>query len=245
MATGPLRYREVLLKPPAKRPVRIGILGGIGPESTAAFYRQLIMRLQKRGLINSNEDFPQIIINSVPAPELLLDEITDANLSSYVDGLKQLDAFGVDFIVMVCNTIHLFYEELQGKIKTPILDLREEVRKTIDREKVAGFLILGTHETIRRGLYNFDGVKCIEPNKKEETVLADAIFDFNRGMNRNRQKRNVEMICAKYLETKRVGTIVLGCTELALMIGKTKYKTVNTLDVLTNATIRGFETLRK
>ena len=92
---------------------RIGVLGGVGPEATGEFYNKLIRRLQEKGSIKSNRDFPQIIINSIPAPELIYDKISDEELQPYIKGLKELDKFGVDFIIMICNTIHLYYDKLQ------------------------------------------------------------------------------------------------------------------------------------
>ena len=58
-----------------KNNFKIGILGGIGPEATGEFYNKLIKRLQEKDLIKSNKDFPQIFINSIPAPELIYDYI--------------------------------------------------------------------------------------------------------------------------------------------------------------------------
>ncbi len=88
------------------------MLGGIGPEATGEFYSKLIRSLQEKKLIKNNKDFPHIIINSIPAHELISHKISDEELKPYIEGLKELDKFGVDFIVMVCNTIHLFYDEL-------------------------------------------------------------------------------------------------------------------------------------
>ena len=64
------------------------------------------MRLQENGHIKNNKDFPQIIVNSIPAPELIQETVSDSDLTPYVSGLRELDRFGVDVIVMVCNTIH-------------------------------------------------------------------------------------------------------------------------------------------
>ena len=114
-----------------KRGIKIGVLGGIGPEATALFYKKLILQIQKELEIQSNTDFPQIIINSIPAPELVGNKIKEKELGPYVKGLKELDSMGPDFIIMVCNTIHLYLDYLQGHVKTPILNLREEIRKEL------------------------------------------------------------------------------------------------------------------
>lgn len=169
--------------------LRIGVLGGIGPEATAEFYTKLIRELQKSGFIKSNKDFPQIVINSVPAPELVYEKITDADLSFYLAGLRELDSFGVDFIVMVCNTIHLFYDNLQSQIKTPILDLRKMVENTIKERGINSVLVLGTPSTIDKGLYDFVGVTSIKPTKNETEQLSTAIFNFNNGTNKENQSK--------------------------------------------------------
>jgi len=218
-------------------------LGGIGPEATGEFYNKLIHRLQEKKLIKSNRDFPQIVINSIPAPELIYDKISDEELRPYINGLKELDKFGVDFIVMVCNTIHLYYEKLQREINTPILDLRKEVRKMLKRNGIKSVLIIGTPNTIKQGLYRFEGIKTFEPNKIEMKLLTNAIFDFNRGVKTRKEIEKVKSICEKYI-SKGAEAIVLACTELALMLDKQEFPIINTIDVLVDATIRKFLHIR-
>ena len=115
--------------------LKIGVLGGIGPEATGKFYLKLIKKLQSEGLIRKNEDFPNIFINSIPAPELIFNKLDSADIELYLQGLQELDLVQPDFIVMVCNTIHLFHQELQSKIKSPLIDLRKEVEQEIKRLK--------------------------------------------------------------------------------------------------------------
>src|SRR3989338_9160267 len=124
-------------------PSTIGILGGIGPEATGLFYLALIRRLQEQGLIRRNQDFPRIVINSIPAPELVQDSPSQDDLRPYLDGLKALDRLGVDFIVMVCNTIHLYHDRLQQAITAPLMDLRAAVKQAMLRRRVP-VLLLGT-----------------------------------------------------------------------------------------------------
>ena len=216
--------------------MRIGILGGIGPESTAIYYSKFISEFQKRGLINTNKDFPQIIINSIPAPELINDKIFEEGLKPYIKGLKELDEFGVDFIVMVCNTIHLYYDKLQKEINTPILDLREELKKLLKRNGIKSILVIGTPNTIKQGLYKFEDIKYFELTEKEIEQLTDLIFNFNKGIKKEKQIKKVTKICQKYLN-EGVEVIILGCTEFAIMLDKAKFPKINTIDVLVEATI--------
>ena len=192
--------------------------------------------MQKLCLIKKNEDFPQIIINSIPAPELIHNKISEQELSPYFKGLEELDAFGVDFIVIVCNTAHLFLNVFQSKIETPILNLREEVKRVLMKEKIKSFLILGTPTTIKKGLYSFEKIKTIEPNEEEIKELSKAIFNFNKGIDKKEQTDKVRKICKKYLDNG-AETVVLGCTEFAVMLHKEKIPKINTINVLVDATI--------
>ena len=214
--------------------IKIGILGGIGPEATGLFYNMLIKRLQQKGMIRSNKDFPQIIINSIPAPELIYDSISSNELSPYLDGLEEIDKFGVDFIVMVCNTIHLYYNEFAQHISTPIINLKEELHKQLIRKNVSAALILGTPSTIKRGLYRFDNIKSLEPNEAELKQLTKAIFNYNKGYQKERQVSKVRRICKKYLN-KGAEMVILGCTEFAVMLKNEKFPKIDTIKVLVDS----------
>jgi aspartate racemase len=216
---------------------RVGVLGGIGPEATAEFYRKLIERIQEEGLIESNTDFPQIVINSIPAPELIYDEVSEEELKPYIEGLRELERFGVDFIVMVCNTIHLYYNKLQSAIETEILDLRAEVRRVLNERGAKATLVIGTPNTIKRGLYRFEGIKSFEPSSREIKELSEAIFNFNRGIDKQAQIQRVKKLYEKYL-SMGAEAVILGCTEFAVMLSEEEMPKINTIDVLVDATIR-------
>jgi len=215
--------------------IRIGILGGIGPEATGQYYLKLVRDLQRTGLITENTDFPQIIINSIPAPELI-GTISQELLEPYKTGLRQLDEFGVDVIVMVCNTIHLYHKELQSVVRAHIIDLRQKVKEKMIREGVKKVTILGTPSTIRRGLYKFDGIDYIDILDQEIDDLSAAIFRYNKGENKIVQEKLVEKIARKYLD-RGAETIVLGCTEFAVMLDGVNIPKIDTSDVLVEETI--------
>lgn len=228
--------------------VRIGVLGGIGPEATGEFYLKLIRKIQRKKLIKSNVDYPQVIINSIPAPELPI-EAANVHISikdvdpSYINGLKELDKIGVDFIVMVCNTIHLFYNEFQKDIKTPILNLREEMRKTLIDRGIRSIVVLGTPWTIKMGLYRFKEIKEFQLTEDEIKQLYSSIHNFTIGFEKEKQRRVVKRICEKYVKMGAEAAI-LGCTELAVMLRRTALPTINSIDVLVEATINKFCQLR-
>src|SRR3989344_7277663 len=107
----------------------IGVLGGIGPGSSAFFYEQLVSKFKEKYKPKQNIDYPRIIINSIPAPELTSGE-NQSKWQFYVDGLSFLETES-DFIVIVCNTAHAFYDDFAKIISKPLLDLRALVHKTL------------------------------------------------------------------------------------------------------------------
>lgn len=140
---------------------------------------------------------------------------------------------------MVCNTIHLYYDRLQKEINTPIVDLRKEVRKLLKRRGIKSAFIIGTPNTIKQGLYRFKDIKSLEPDEEEMKLLTNVIFNFNKGIDKEKQTEKVKKICEKYL-SRGVETIILGCTEFAVMLGKENIPLINTIDVLVEATIQNF-----
>ncbi|MDD3083502.1 MAG: aspartate/glutamate racemase family protein [Candidatus ainarchaeum sp.] len=208
----------------------------MGPEATGIFYLKLIKRLQEKNMIICNQDFPQIIINSIPAKELVEENISKNDLNIYLKGLKELDAFSVDFIVMVCNTIYLFRKKLQKNIKTPIIDLKKEVYKEIIKSRKQKILVLGTQITIKK-LYNFSKIKIFKPNKKEINIISKSIFLFNSGKNKKEQVIKVKNIIKKYFG-KGAKIVILGCTELGVMLEKENIQKIDSIDVLVEFVIK-------
>jgi len=201
--------------------MKIGVLGGIGPEATGSFYNLLIRKLQQ-GHVKRNEDYPQIIINSINAPELV-GEIADKDLEPYFSGLKELDMHEPDIIVMVCNTIHLFHKELNSSVRAEVLDLGSAVRGRIRGKTV----VFGTPETVKR-LYRLDNAVIPE----EIEFLSQAIVEFNRG---NRDVvRDVERIAMRYSDS----TILLGCTEFAEMLRHLDIRKIDSVEVMVDEVVK-------
>lgn len=220
--------------------IRIGVLGGIGPEATARFYGNLIKALQKEG-IDSNLDYPQIFINSIPANELIHETASEEDLRMYVNGIRELDGMHPDFVVLVCNTIHLFMDLLAEHAGSEIFDLRKEVRRCLVEKKRV--LVLGTMLTVNSGLYRFDGVNYETLNGDELEILQRAISKFNLGKDYQEEKRRITDICNKSVNS---GTdcVVLGCTELVGILENEDLPTLDTINLLVDGTIRRLNEIR-
>lgn len=216
----------------------IGILGGIGPEATGKFYLSLINKLQKSKQIKSNLDFPQIIINSIPAPELIYEKISKKDLIPYIKGIKELERYGSDFIIMVCNTIHLFLKRLEKETNIPIIDLREEVKQLLKEIGVRSTIVIGTPGVINGGLYKYKNIRTHELSKSDIDRIIEAIFKFNRGINKDKQAKIVKNIVSKHMKRTKAQLIIAGCTEISLMLQETELPVLDTMDVLLEAVLK-------
>ena len=215
---------------------RIGILGGIGPEATGTFYLNIIKKIQEKFDLKSNTEFPKIFINSINAPELIHSNVSKSELQSYVDGLRELDKFNPDFIVMACNTIHLFHTELQKTTHARILDMQNEINAELKRRRIKSFLILATPMTTYGNLYAVDGAKCFRPNKNELEEIANYIKRYNSGHISKRDMKNFRKIINKY---RKLGaeSVILGCTELSLLAKDMEVPKIDAMDIMVEATL--------
>ncbi|MFH1592508.1 MAG: amino acid racemase [Candidatus Woesearchaeota archaeon] len=213
-----------------KKPI-IGVLGGVGPEATAEFYKRLILKMQEGRIVKQNTDYPQIIINSIPGEELFRENV---DLEPYFDGLKELEDIGADFIVIVCNTAHYFFNRFQERVDTPLLDLREEVKGYLNRKKIKSVTVLGSHITINSNLFNLE-IPQNNPNKQEINFLDSIIESYlARGEKKNIARFN--KLVEKY--SRKSDVILSACTELSLLLRETNISFVDTMDILIDSTIK-------
>ncbi len=143
-------------------------------------------------------------------------------LKSLVSGCKLLEKDKCKFIVIPCNTAHYWYEDLQKKIKTPILSMPKEVykytKKNCKKNSKIGFL--STEATLRTGVYNkyFDkNFTLISPKKIiQKRNVNKAIKLVKMGKVREAEKAIKPAI--NYLISMKCKKIILGCTELPIAI---------------------------
>ncbi len=221
----------------------IGLLGGIGPESTGYFYLKLINQFVRTYNPKQNTEYPHILINSIPAPELTLQEGTKEVLAPYIQGLKVLENAGVDVIGIICNTAYVYFDALQKEISVPIINIRSEVEKKLKDLNIQSITALATPYTLASGLYHFEGFKNIGIDADDVKKLAKAISNYNLGLNKEDQKRIVHSLINTY--AKQSDIIILGCSEVALMAEGVHVITINPMDMLIEVLLEKVSFLKK
>ena len=215
----------------------IGILGGMGTQAGLDFCNKLAT--QYRGKID--QDYPLFFLynkSNIPGRPESIGNTTGTlsnrfeNISSkrkyekvlknLIDGCKKLEKAKCKFIVIPCNTAHYWYDDLQKKIRIPIINMPKEVfnhtKKTCKKNSKIG--LLATEGTLKTKVYDKifskDYELCFPTNKLQKKSVNKAIKEVKMGNVKNAAK--VIQSSIKYLINNKCKKIILGCTELPIAI---------------------------
>jgi len=202
----------------------VGIVGGVGPAASNKFC-ELLIKNKKASIDQENIPFihycnPQISDRTDyalhggenPIPEI-------------IQTCNKLKHIGADFLIIPCNTAHLFLQEIQESVDIPIIDmiklLVNRVKK--DNPSIKKIGILGTSATVKLKLYeryfNLVGIKTIVPNDSDqEKLVMKGIYSVKAG--KNLFPKKLLKKAAENLIKKGAEGIVLGCTEIPLVLNQ-------------------------
>jgi aspartate racemase len=198
----------------------IGILGGMGTQAGLDFCNKLTML--NRGKID--QKYPLFILynkSDIPGRPENLHKYSKV-LKSLVKGCLLLQDSKCRFIVIPCNTAHYWYNDLQKKIKIPIINMPKEVylHAKNNCKKNSKIGILATEGTLKTNIYNkffYKKFTLVSPNKTLQiNSVNKAIKYVKMGKIKNAEKAIKPAI--NYLIKMKCNKIILGCTELPIAI---------------------------
>jgi aspartate racemase len=218
----------------------LGIIGGLGPETTARFYMEVVFACSK---ISGRR--PQILISNVAVPlsvekELITEAKNEKNILPFLlNATKQLEKGGASFIVIPCNTVHIFIEEIRKSVNIPVLSIIEETSNFLRREKVKEVGVFATTATIKNKLFdeklNMCGIEMVTPKDINQARMGAII---NRLVS-NQQTKNDKDEFLKIIEDTNVKNAILACTDLQILDPKIdEVKIFDTMDILAKAAVR-------
>jgi aspartate racemase len=201
---------------------KIGILGGMSPESTVLYYEHITRSYTARF---GDYGYPEILIYSV-------------NFQKFVDwqhkgqwhetfgemagAMEKLRLAGADFGLIATNTMHIVFDEVQSAVRMPLLSI---VDATAEAIRIAGLPCIGLLGTVftmkerffRDGLER-SGISALVPESEEQERVNDVIYQqLCRGEIRSESRRLFLEIIDR-LRSRGAQGIVLGCTEIPLLI---------------------------
>ena len=200
----------------------IGLIGGMSWESTVTYYKIINETVKERlGGLHS----AKCILYSVDFQEI---EECQANGNWEKSGeilgeaANNLEKAGADFIVICTNTMHKVVNQIKEKISIPILHIAEMTAEKILEKGLKNIALLGTKYTLEQDFYKSKliekGINVIIPDKNDIEIINEVIYDeLCLGIiNSNSKKKFLEIV--DKLRNKGAEGIILGCTEIGLLI---------------------------
>lgn len=222
----------------------IGILGGMGPEASSNLYSKIIKYTQNRYGAVQDTDYPPFIIYSLPLSGFDETGIVDKELvkKQLIEGVKKLESAGCNLIIIGCNTVHIFFDEMQAVVKIPILNIIEETKKKIlsfGYKKVGLFASESTNKTkLYQNKFLENGIEVISPNKEQQKILNQVIEHVMGGNQKTEDIIVLKDIARDYIK-QGAEAIVMGCTEIPLAINQshTDIKLFDTIEIIVQSAV--------
>ena len=221
---------------------KIGLVGGIGPASTVDYYLGLIERC--RAEFGENV-YPEIVIDSVSlttATDFFAQNNFDGNAQLMLKSLADLRAAGAEIAAITANTEHIIWDKIKDFFEIPVVSIVEATAAEILRKGYKRVLILGTIFTMKSGLYEKPlaerGITPIVPTDEDKEIIAGLFFpNLENGIVVPEDKVKMLEIVGRYVREKDADAVLLGCTELPLMIkdGDLDVPLLNTTQIHINA----------
>jgi aspartate racemase len=211
-------------------PGLIGVLGGMGPLATVDFMQKLIAATALANGAHRDQDHVPVVVSSIP-------QIPDRVAAFRGEGISPLAAMvssgqrlinaGAGLIVVPCNTAHLWFAELEAALQAPMLHLVDAALEDAASGMQAGanLGLLCTDATLASGLYQtraaqsekYAAVHWTLPTASEMlTLVVPGIQAVKLGQ--LDQARDLLSEAAKALVRRGAGSLVLGCTEIPLVL---------------------------
>ena len=205
----------------------LGIIGGLGPESTIEYYRFLLDRHRMRA---PDESAPHLLIDSLDVHRgiAMLDANDLPGLTNYIAAsVERLARAGAEIALIAANTPHLVFEEIEKRAPIPMISI---VRAACDRAqhlKLKRLGLIGTGFTMRARFY-FDvfqsaGIELVVPEEAERILIHQKyISELLKNEFRPESRATILQIIARLQSQERIEALLLAGTELPLLLRGTE-----------------------
>lgn len=222
----------------------VGIIGGMGPETTAEFYSELILKCQNLNKINR----PPILIYSIPLRYDVEKGVVvegkgeEKYLPLLIDGARKLERAGADFLVMPCNTLHIIIGDIRDSVNIPILSIVEETVKFLKENGISEVGMLSTELTLKKKIYeNYfleNSIKQLSPDTTQQKEIGRIIYNLVMNRQNKSDEKNLSKIVNDFKQ-KGIKNVLLACTDLQLIMPQTEEVNIyDTMKILADATVR-------
>jgi len=206
---------------------KLGLVGGIGPASTIEYYKSI-----NEGYHNSltnpakcGENPPMVIesINLSVAYDLVEKKDWAKFADLFIDSIHVLHAAGAEVAAITANTAHIVFDEVQKQSPIPLIGLVDETCKYAQSKGCKKAVVFGTAFTMSSKMYENKcekyNIEAIVPDESDQQVIHNVIFpNLVAGIVTEHEKATILEIAKRMLSEHKADALILGCTELPLII---------------------------
>lgn len=213
----------------------LGIIGGIGPESTIEYYRLIVAGYRER---KPDGSFPPVVINSIDMTKMLgliganqMKEVTD-----YLAGeVNKLGKAGADFGLLAANTPHIVFDEIRERVRIPLISIVEATCGEARSRNIARAGLFGTRFTMQGSFYpdvfSKNGIQLIVPDEADQEYIHDKYMgELVRGQFLDETRQGLLTIADGMIDQQQIQALILGGTELPLILRDEGYRGIPLLD---------------
>ena len=201
----------------------IGVLGGIGPESTIDYYRAMIAAHKER---QPDGSYPAILINSIEAHTMLglLMQGRFADVADYlVAELARLERGGAGCAIIAANSPHIVFDEVQRRCALPMVSIVEAAADEAVRLRRRRLGLFGTRFTMQGHFYEqvFDtrGLAIVVPDETDQAYIHDKYMsELLQGILKPETREGLLAVVARMKDRDGIDAVILGGTELPLIL---------------------------
>jgi aspartate racemase len=213
--------------------MRVGLVGGLGPESTIDYYRRI---LAAWGRLERGSS-PAIVIDSLDVQVGLRLVAQDrAALTDYLhDSIVRLANADVDFVAITANTGHVVFDELVRRSPVPLLSIVDPCVFEATRRGLRRLALLGTRFTMEASFYPNTaarhGIEVVAPSEADrEWIHARYVGELLKGDFRDETREGFVSLIARLRDAHRLDGVILAGTELPLLLRQAEVAGLPVLD---------------
>src|ERR1043166_1690004 len=213
----------------------LGMIGGLGPESTLDYYQRIIALYRER---TGDRHNPEFVIVSVDLRKGL--DFMDANdlsgMADYlVEGIGKLARAGADFGIISANTPHIVFDEVAPKSPIPIISIVEATRAAARAANLNRLALFGTRYTMQADFYpnvfKREGIELLAPDPDDQDYLHEKYFsELVPGKFLPETRAGLLAIVDRLKATSDIDGVILAGTELPLILRAPAHKGIPFLD---------------
>jgi len=207
---------------------KIGIIGGLGPESTVDYYKLIIGACKGERV---SFEYPEIVIYSANLSEFMeiLKAKQWAQLAEWLlDKVQALARAGAEFAAIGSNTPHVVFDQVSSRSPVPMLSIVEETCARALSLGLKRLGLLGTGFTMAADFYQKSfrakGMSIFVPELLDQKLVNDRLFsEIELGIIKESTQQELLGVVEKMIEKHSIDSVILGCTELPMILERDEF----------------------